>query len=150
MSVNYTGHGAFLPYLLNRTTAALNVDFQLYLRQHGLTLLHWRVLAFLSEQDGLGVSALSLKTDSDQATLSRALMVLEKNGCIDRRACEQDQRGVNIYLLKKGRETFQQVLPVAWQLHLRAVQGFSEEELIMFNQFLNRVHTNISIQHQTS
>lgn len=144
MSVNYTGHEAFLPYLLNRTTAALNVDFQLYLRRNGLTLLHWRVLAFLNEHDGLGVSALATKTDSDQATLSRALMVLQKNGLIDRRACELDQRGVNIHLLPLGREMFQKVLPVAWELHQCAMQGFSDQELLLFNQFLNRVHKNVS------
>lgn len=144
MSIDYTGHETFLPYLLNRTTAALNVDFQLYLRRQGLTLQHWRVLAFLNQQDGLGVSALAAKTDSDQATLSRALMVLDKKGFIARKVSKQDQRGVNIYLLAQGRDMFQKVLPIAWELHQSATQGFSDEELILFNQFLSRVHANVS------
>ena len=144
MAIHYEGHERFLPYLLNRTTAALNIDFQLYLRQHQLTLLHWRVLAFLSAEDGLGVSALAAKTDADQTTLSRALKVLEKNGYIDRRPSHTDQRGINIYLLEKGRDVFNQVLSVAWDLHQEAVVGFEEQELLLFNQFLNRVHANIT------
>ena len=41
----YTGHDTFIPYLLNRSTSALNADFQTLLRSHDLTLLHWRVLS---------------------------------------------------------------------------------------------------------
>lgn len=133
-----------MPYLLNRTTAALNVDFQLVLRKAGLTLVHWRVLAFLNENDGLGVSALANKTDTDQATLSRALMVLEKNGYIDRRPNLLDQRVVTIHLLDYGKAVFYDVLPVASTLHARAVAGFSPEEQELFNQFLNRVRDNVS------
>ena len=55
--VNYQGHETFMPYVLNRTTGAVNADFQVVLRNHGMTLLHWRVLAFLRETDGLGISA---------------------------------------------------------------------------------------------
>lgn len=143
-TIHYTGHDTFMPYVLNRTTAALNADFQLVLRQHGLTLLHWRVLAFLEQTDDLGVSALAQKTDSDQATLSRALMVLEKNGYVDRRPCAEDQRGVNIHLLAEGKAIFHQVLPVAWQLHERAVAGFTPAEQQQLNDYLNRVRANVS------
>lgn len=147
-SINYIGHDTFMPYVLNRTTAALNADFQLFLRQQGLTLLHWRVLAFLEQTDGLGVSALAQKTDSDQATLSRALMVLEKKGFIDRRPCAADQRGVNIHLLAAGKAIFHQVLPVAVQLHERAVKGFSPAEQQQLNEFLNRVRANVSTENK--
>lgn len=136
-----------MPYVLNRTTAALNSDFQLVLRQHGLTLLHWRVLAFLNESAGLGVSALANKTDTDQATLSRALMVLEKNGYIDRRSSEHDQRVVNIFLLPQGKAVFYRVLPLAWSLHQRALIGFTEQELEQLIGFLNRVRANVSTSH---
>lgn len=133
-----------MPYVLNKTTSALNVDFQVVLRKYGLTLLHWRVLAFLNEHDDLGVSALASKTGTDQATLSRALMVLEKNGYIERRPCEEDQRVVNIHLLAHGKSVFDEVLPLAWGLHQRAVQGFTKEEQLLFNQFLKRVQVNVS------
>ena len=88
----YTGHDTFIPYLLNRSTSALNADFQTLLRSHDLTLLHWRVLAFLNETDGLGVSTLAQYTDVDQTTLSRALVVMENAGHLSRQADPLDQR----------------------------------------------------------
>ena len=98
----YQGHETFMPYLLNRSTAALNADFQVLLRDHNMTLLHWRVLAFLSETDGLGVSALANVTDVDQATLSRALTVMENAGYIARKSNPQDHRMVVIKILPAG------------------------------------------------
>ena len=70
----YPGHHHFLPYLINRVTSFLNVEFQKVLDGYGLTLTHWRVLAFLAEQDGLSVSALADATVTEQSTLSNAAM----------------------------------------------------------------------------
>ncbi len=131
----YTGHDTFIPYLLNRSTSALNADFQTLLRSHELTLLHWRVLAFLNETDGLGVSTLAQYTDVDQTTLSRAL---------SRQPDPLDQRRVLIHLHEQGREHFLHVLPAALEIHHRAIQGFSVEELTQLRQFLNRIRANIN------
>ena len=139
----YPGHAVFLPYVLNRATAALNADFQQVLREHGLTLLHWRVLAFLRDADGLGVSALANITGSDQATLSRALTVMEKAGYIARHPDPLDQRVATIRLCPAGRRQFARVLPIALRLHLRAVADLSQEEQETLIGLLNRIRVNI-------
>lgn len=140
----YTGHDTFIPYLLNRSTSALNADFQTLLRNHELTLLHWRVLAFLNETDGLGVSTLAHYTDVDQTTLSRALVVMENAGHLSRQPDPQDQRRVLIHLHEQGKQHFLQVLPGALDIHHRAIQGFSAQELAQLRQFLNRIRANIN------
>ncbi len=140
----YPGHGRFLPYVLNRATSALNADFQAVLRSHGMTLLHWRVLAFLNDSQGLlGVSALSEVTGADQATLSRALTVMEKAGYIERRPDPQDQRALVIVLCAVGRQRFRQVLPLAWELHERAVAGLSDADQQTLCRLLNHLYDNI-------
>ncbi len=139
----YLGHDTFMPYVLNQATAALNADFQLVLRAQGMTLLHWRVLAFLCETDGLGVSALARMTGVDQATLSRALMVMEKSGFIARRSSRQDQRMVVIHLLAAGKRQFGKVLPLAWDIYVRAVRGLSQEEQQTLHYLLNRIRDNM-------
>lgn len=139
----YPGHAAFLPYVLNRATSALNADFQLVLREHGMTLLHWRVLAFLHDADGLGVSALANITGSDQATLSRALTVMEKAGYIARHPDPMDQRVAAIRLCPAGHKQFARVLPIALRLHLRAVAGLSREEQETLIALLNRIRVNV-------
>ena len=132
-----------MPYVLNQATAALNADFQVVLREHGMTLLHWRVLAFLCETDGLGVSALARMTGVEQATLSRALMVMEKSGYVARRPSRQDQRMVVIRLLAAGQQQFQKVLPLAWEIYGRAVRGLSQEEQQTLHYLLNRIRDNM-------
>lgn len=139
----YEGHETFMPYLLNRSTAALNADFQLLLREHSMTLLHWRVLAFLSETDGLGVSALANVTDVDQATLSRALSVMESAGYIARTSNPLDQRMVVIKILAAGKKQFHRVLPLAWKIYERAVRGLSQEEQLVLHDLLNRIRENM-------
>lgn len=139
----YLGHETFMPYLLNRSTAALNADFQVLLRKHNMTLLHWRVLAFLSETDGLGVSALANVTDVDQATLSRALTVMENAGYIARKSNPKDHRMVVIKILPAGRRQFHHVLPPAWGIYERAVRGLSEQEQLLLHDLLNRIRDNM-------
>ena len=139
----YRGHDTFMPYVLNRATSALNADFQVVLRKHDMTLLHWRVLAFLTETDGLGVSALGRYTGVDQATLSRALTVMEKAGYIARRPSPQDQRVVAIELLPAGQAQFQRVLPLAWEIYTRAVHGLTRGEQQTLHHLLNRIRENM-------
>lgn len=140
----YQGHETFFPYLLNRSTAALNADFQVLLREHRMTLLHWRVLAFLSENDGLGVSALANVTGVDQATLSRALTVMEKAGYIARRSSTADHRVVVIKILPAGKKQFHLVLPPAWEIYERAVHGLSQQEQALLHDLLNRIRDNMT------
>jgi len=139
----YLGHDTFMPYVLNQATAALNADFQQVLRSEGMTLLHWRVLAFLTETDGLGVSALAHYTGVDQATLSRALTVMEKSGYVARLPNPDDNRMVAIKILPAGKEQFRHVLPLAWGIYTRAVKDLSMEEQQTLHYLLNRIRENM-------
>ena len=108
-SDDYPGHGQFLPYLINKAATLLNVQLQKILEPQGLTLTHWRVLAFLGSEtqpDGLTIGALAEATMTEQSTLSRALKPLEERGLIRRQASKADNRAVHIYLAAKGRQTF--------------------------------------------
>lgn len=140
----YLGHDTFMPYVLNQATAALNADFQQVLRSEGMTLLHWRVLAFLMETDGLGVSALGRYTGVDQATLSRALTVMERSGYVARLPNPDDNRMVAIKILPAGQEQFRHVLPLAWQIYTRAVCGLSMDEQETLHYLLNRIRENMT------
>lgn len=140
----YLGHDTFMPYVLNQATAALNADFQQVLRSEGMTLLHWRVLAFLTETDGLGVSALGRYTGVDQATLSRALTVMEKAGYVSRLPNPDDNRMVAIKITPGGKEQFRHVLPLAWQIYTRAVCGLSMDEQETLHYLLNRIRENMT------
>ncbi len=139
----YPGHARFLPYLLNRVTSRLNVDFQLELHRRGLTLTHWRVLAFLSERDGLPVTELAGMIAADQSTVSRALLRLEREGRIERRPAASDNRVVEVFITDAGRALFHDILPTALRLHQAAVRGIDARELAALSRTLTRILANL-------
>ncbi|MBI4967410.1 MAG: MarR family transcriptional regulator [Rhodospirillales bacterium] len=135
----YPGHARFLPYLLNRATDRLNLGFQGELRRRRMTLTHWRVLAFLTETDGLGVSTLAERTDTDQSTLSRALQQMERRGQVERRARTGDSRYVEIHLTASGRALFNQMLPDALDYERNALANLSPAEKDALRSLLLRL-----------
>ena len=139
----YQGHSRFLPYLLNRITSRINVGFQAELRRRRMTLTHWRILAFLVESDGLGVTALADKTDTDQSTLSRALMRLHKQGLVRREPGRADNRTVQVTLTRAGRAAFAAVLPIALGLRDAAIRGINAAELDSLAATLNKILANL-------
>jgi DNA-binding MarR family transcriptional regulator len=126
---SYPGHSHFLPYLLNRATSLINVGFNAALRAQRMTLTQWRVLAFLHEHDGLGVSALAGATVTDQATLSRALTGMERRSLVKRRVRSADNRFVEVHLTATGRKQFDALLEVALELEASAVRGMAKQEI---------------------
>lgn len=141
--VEYGGHNRFLPYVLNRVTNRLNADFQSALRKRGMTLTHWRVLAFLDETDGLGVSALADYTVTDQSTLSRALQQMERLGLVERRAGASDNRFVEVHVTARGRALFAEIIPLALQLRDRALDGLAETDREHLLDLLSHILDNL-------
>lgn len=141
--VEYKGHNRFLPYVLNRVTNRLNADFQAALRKRGMTLTHWRVLAFLNETDGLGVSSLADYTVTDQSTLSRALQQMERRNLVERRASATDSRFVEVHITSLGRALFAEIIPLALQLRNRALDGLADTEQERLLDLLSHILENL-------
>ncbi|MCF8200210.1 MAG: MarR family transcriptional regulator [Sulfuritalea sp.] len=139
----YSGHSRFLPYVLNRVTNRLNADFQTALRERGLTLTQWRVLAFLNEADGLGVSALGDCTVTDQSTLSRALQQMERQGLVERLTDPADKRFVEVHVTSRGQILFGEILPLALQLRDRALDGLAETDRERLLDLLSQILDNL-------
>lgn len=140
----YAGHNSFVPYLLNRVTSLLNVDFQDALRARRLTIGQWRVLAFLTERDGLPVSDLAEFTVTDQTTLSRMIARMERRGLVKRRPRPGDNRYVEVYITAGGRALFAEILPIALDLRDRATAGIKAREMERLLITLNRILDNLT------
>ncbi|CAN5612969.1 MarR family transcriptional regulator [soil metagenome] len=138
----YPGHDQFLPYLMNKATMLLNAPVQRMLDAEGLTLTHWRVLAFLSSQDGLTVSGLAEATMTEQSTLSRSLRTLETLGFVARQGSDQDSRAVHIHLRDEGRAAFRRILDKALAIEGRFMRGIDEAEQAALRSVLLRLIAN--------
>jgi len=139
----YPGHGAFLPYLINRATTFINARLQkTVLDPRGLTLTHWRVLAFLTTVEGLTMGALADATMTEQSTLSRSLKVLERSGYVQRRPCPDDSRAVQVHLTAEGRAQFDIMLEAVLRLESELLAGVSADEIEAMRGVLLRMIAN--------
>lgn len=138
-----SGFPAALSLAFHRTYAAFNASLQIVLREHGLTLTHWRVLAFLAEHGERSVSALAAETGHDQTTLSRALTVMEASLWVERRATVRDHRVVAIHLLKDGRKLFRKAMPFVADLEAAAFEGLTGRDQAQLDKAMAQVQRNL-------
>ncbi len=139
----YEGHDRFIPYLLNRVVLKLNAGFQRELEARGMTLTHWRVLAFLSRSEGLPITALAEATVTKTSTLSRALVAMARRQWISRHPVKADNRAVVIRIGEKGRVLFDELLSIALQLECRALAGLSSTAIDAMRRSLGRIEANL-------
>jgi DNA-binding MarR family transcriptional regulator len=139
----YPGQSQFLPYLLNRVVMKLNIDFQLELEAFGLTFTQWRVLAFLHEQDGLSILALSEATATEASTLSRALDKMVQRGWISREPAASDRRSMVVRLRPPGSATFRKALDLAMGKLKVAIAGIPRDDLRRLRRSLTRIEKNL-------
>ncbi|WP_155369762.1 MarR family winged helix-turn-helix transcriptional regulator [Catellatospora vulcania] len=75
-------------------------------QQHGLSCQEFEVLDQLAEcapEDKPRVQDIADVVSITQSALSRLIGRLEKQGLIERRLCEVDRRGINVFLTDAGR-----------------------------------------------
>lgn len=133
----------FLPYLLNRISNRLNLDLSEDLREIGMTLPQWRVLAVLKAGDGRNISELTVFTVIEQSTLSRIIDRMEQASLVRRRPGATDARVKEIFITAKGEAAFEQILRVAMRHYRRAVKGLAPAEIENLVATLHQVLENI-------
>lgn len=130
--------------LLYRAFHAQRKCLRPYMTKMGLAPGQPKVLRYLAEHEGCMQKDVAEHCDIEPATTSRVLDTLEKNGFIIRRTMEGNRRAGSILITEKGREAAMQ-----WEEHCHEVEasmltGFTEEEILLFTDFLSRAYKNMS------
>jgi 3-hydroxy-9,10-secoandrosta-1,3,5(10)-triene-9,17-dione monooxygenase reductase component len=89
--------------LLARANFLLSESFYEQLRNHGLSATEWRVLAALSEHDGVKMTELAELVLFKQPTLTKAVDRMERDQLVQRRTPSEDRRRTLVYLTARGR-----------------------------------------------
>jgi DNA-binding MarR family transcriptional regulator len=137
--------GNYLPYLLNRVGFALVESFTAdALKDHGLSIDMWRVMAALSNNGGQRQVDLSDMTSIDASTLSRLVSRLVRIGLVTRSRSETSNREVVVALSPKGRALVQKLIPIAVGLERKASAGLTAKELVEAKRLLVRMYGNFA------
>lgn len=101
-----------------------------------------RVLFALWGKNGVPIKTLCEKTSLDKSTLTGILSRLERDGYVEKRPDETDRRSTLIFLTGKEEGFLHNIDKVSEQMNQIFYQGFSEEEILQFDEMLARILEN--------
>jgi DNA-binding MarR family transcriptional regulator len=130
----------FLPYRLSVTTNRVSRAFAAHYEQEfGISIPEWRVIAVLGAFAPLSSNEICERTAMDKAKVSRAVASLLKAGAIEREAHGTDQRLIQLTLSRKGRKTYEAIIPRARAIEAEVTKGLSKADIAHLHQVLDRI-----------
>ena len=101
------------------------------------------VLELLWQEDGRTHSELAAQLHVSAATVSNTIRRMEKAGFVERRPDPHDERVSRVYLTAAGWDIQQTVKRLLQTFEMWALDGFSEAEVVVLQDFCGRLHDNL-------
>lgn len=98
-----------IPMSLRAAYLSMHRQSDMNALKHGITANQFVLLMFLAEEDGISQRDLVERVFSDPNTIRAMLVLLEKQGLVERDQHPNDGRKRNVTLTPKGREIYQKV-----------------------------------------
>jgi len=127
----------YLPYLLARASQVVSGEFHESLKQWGLSVPEWRVLACLVDQEGLAVTELAAMSIMKQPRLTKLLDRMEAQNLVLRRPDARDRRRVLIHPTPEGRARVAPVLEAAKTHEAGILAPFTSDERALIKHALD-------------
>ena len=102
-----------------------------------------RILYVLWQNDGISISSLSAQTSLANTTLTAMLDRMEGMGLIVRKPDPKDRRNRLIALTEKAKSLQDDYDRISQQMNELYYTGFSENEIMQFESYLQRVLNNL-------
>jgi DNA-binding MarR family transcriptional regulator len=116
-------------YMLNRAASLIAARFDDDLKEHGVSLQAWRILAALSQTEPQSLSELANHTGAELSYLSRLVAQLEERGLLERRPSPLDKRTTHLSRTAAGRAQVRQLAPRARGVETLSIQDVSAADL---------------------
>ncbi len=100
------------------------------------------VLFFIAENPELSQSEIGALVFKDNASVTRMIDLMIKNGFLERNINKEDRRKFKLSLTVKGRETRKGLKKTVQNNRINALDGISEREINQLTIILNKIITN--------
>ncbi|MBS0531936.1 MAG: MarR family transcriptional regulator [Proteobacteria bacterium] len=127
----------YLAYLLARASLIVSNEFHAALKTWDMSVTEWRVLACLSDVEGLSVGELAAMALMKQPRLTKVLDRMERDGLLKRRGAAKDRRRVTLHLTAKGRTRVKPVQRTASRHEAELLSQFSDDEKLTIKSALD-------------
>lgn len=118
-------------------------NFNLRMREHGLTQTQWHALVVLSKGEGMKQAELAELLQVQPISLARLVDRMEVAGWIERRPDPNDRRAIQLYLTPKAEPMLDEMEVAGLATRKDAFGDFSAAERDQLLLMLNRVKTNL-------
>ena len=129
----------YLAYLLARASHLVSAEFHARVEARGLSVAYWRVLATLSDADGMTMGELTRIVLYKQPTLSKIIDRMEGEGLIRRGSADDDRRKVRVYITDSGRALVAELQAEAKRHEADVLTGYGPEEQALLKKVLRQV-----------
>ncbi len=130
----------YVPALLTAISTGLaRGPSRRHLKDFGLGIIEWRVVAALAVEGGITASRICEMIGLDKAAASRSLRVLEKLKFVSCTDDPDDQRRRRFNLTKAGYRFHDKIFPIAMERERLMLQRLSAQEINMLIDLLRRV-----------
>ncbi len=119
---------SYLLYLLAAASEAASKQFHLRVREMGLRIPEWRVMACLHDQDGLMITQLAHYALMEQSRITRIIDQMVTRGLVVRHNDTVDGRRVRIYLTDEGQALSSELVKAAKAHELQLLKGLSSDD----------------------
>jgi DNA-binding MarR family transcriptional regulator len=130
-------------FWLTQVIGARDRELAQGLRDCGLRVPEWRLLAALYARPDSTMSDLAELATIDRTTLTRTVDRMEEAGWLARAADSADMRVTRLALSAAGRRMFERIWPEVEKLNALALEGLSKAEIRDLHRILERMRANL-------
>lgn len=131
-----------LGFLINKLAHKMATELDARLKQHGVTISQWTILAVLWKHEGIAQVEIQQHLAIEGSTVTGIIQRMIREGLIERRTDSQDRRVQRVFLTEKGRGLEEKLVPEANAVNQTALQGLSEDEQAFFLRLVKRSLVN--------
>lgn len=136
MTTVYNFVDDYLAYLLARSSHLMSEQFHRHVLAQGWSINYWRVLASLTDGDGLTLTQLNERVLFKQPTLSKLVGRMEKEKLLIRAKDGADKRTIKIFISPQGQTLVADLLAQAKAHEAKVLADYSEEQQQLLKSML--------------
>jgi len=123
----------------------LRSQFDRHAIEHcNITRSQWAMIAVVAGKPGATQRTIAETLEMSEASAGRLIDRLCADGLLERRERDDDRRARAVYLTDAAKPLLSALASMAATLEERMFRGFTDEELGFLENYLNRLHDNIS------
>ena len=127
---------SYWPYQITVLSERIARRTSRIVKERGINLSQWRVLAAIAEVPGRTSVEVVLITPMDKGIVSRATKALLEMGLVRRKASQIDGRISHLHLTKAGTALYQELIPKVQDILTQVQAGLGETDQQQLSQFL--------------